>query len=452
MRTLFILILLYSGSLLAQNDTLLVDKIVGIVGDKIVLLSDLEMQFQQMQLEQDVPDGFKCEILNQMLSQKMFLTQALVDSVAVSDDEIETELNRRIDYFISMIGSQEKLELYYGKTILEIKNEFRSDIREQLLAQKMQGEIFMDVEVTPDEVKTFYKSIPTDSLPYFNAEVEVGQIVMYPEVSKTQRQLAISKVEGLLERLKNGEDFCTLALIYSDDPSNADNCGDLGWVGRGQFVTEFEAAAFRLDEGEISDIVETKFGFHIIKMIEKKGNRIHVQHILIKPNISSSDLEKIKLKLDTIHGLLETDSVPFNIAVNKYSQDENTKHQGGMLVNPQTGNTYFEIGQLDKDIYFSIEGLEPGDFSEPLQFSDYTDKTGYRIIYLKSETEPHVANLQDDYYRIKAAAQSKKEDEALQEWLEDKITDTYIYVAPGYNDCESMKKWYKTNKNSTTYD
>lgn len=452
MRTLFILILLYSGSLLAQNDTMLVDKIVGIVGDKIVLLSDLEMQYQQMQLEQDVPEAFKCELLNQMLAQKMFLTQALVDSVAVSDDEIENELNRRIDYFISMIGSQEKLELYYGKTILEIKDEFRADIREQLLAQKMQQDIFMDVEVTPDEVKTFYKSIPKDSLPYFNAEVEIGQIVMYPEVSKTQRQLAISKVEGLLERLKNGEEFCTLALIYSNDKSNADNCGDLGWVGRGQFVTEFEAAAFRLDEGEISDIVETKYGFHIIKMVEKKGNRIHAQHILIKPNISSSDLEKIKLKLDTVHGLLEIDSIPFNLAVNVYSQDENTKHQGGMLVNPQTGNTFFEMDQLDKDIYFSIEGLEPGDFSEPLQFKDYTGETAYRIVYLKSETEPHVANLQDDYYRIKAAAQSKKEDEALQDWLEDKITDTYIYVAPGYNDCESMQKWYKTNKNSTTYD
>ncbi len=446
-------ILLYAGNLLAQSDTFLVDKIVGIVGDKVVLLSDVELQFQQMKLEQDIPDDFKCELLNQMLSNKMYLEQALLDSLAVSEDEIESELDRRIRYFVGMIGSEQKLEAYYEKSIIEIKNEFREDIREQLLSQKMQGDIIGKTKVTPAEVKTFFNAIPKDSLPYFNAEVEVGQIVVFPEISEVQRNLALDKINGLLERLNNGEDFCTLALIYSEDPSNADQCGDLGIVGRGEFVTEFEAAAFRLDDGEVSEVVETKYGFHLIQMVERKGNRIHVRHILVKPKVTTSDLDGAKNTLDSIRRLIVSDSVAFNTAVARYSEDEETKHQGGMLVNPQTGNTYFEINQLDKTVYFAIEGLQLGEISQPLLYETYTGEKAYRIVFLKTETEPHVANLQDDYYRIKAAALSQKEDEVLRTWLTEKIKDSYIWIDKGYNTCPSMSKWYIENKESaSTYE
>ena len=452
MRSILIAIFIYAGTLAAQNDTFLVDKIVGVVGDKVVLFSDVELQYQQLKLEQDVPESFKCEILNQLLSNKMYLEQALIDSIAVSDEEIESELDRRIRYFISMIGSQEKLEQYYEKSILEIKSEFRSDIRDQLLSQRMQGQILENLRITPADVKKFFASIPKDSLPYFNAEVEIGQIVVYPEISKTQRSLAITKAEGIRERIMNGEDFCTMALIYSEDPGSADNCGDLGWVGRGEFVTEFEAVAFRLEEGEVSELVETKYGYHLIQLLEKKGNRIHARHILVKPKVTSGDLDAAKKKLEDIRYLIEIDSLPFNTAVNKYSEDENSKHQGGMLSNPATGNSYFEIDQLDKTIDFGIEGRKAGDLSQPLLFIDDQGQQAYRVILLRSETKPHVANLEDDYYRIKAAALSQKEDEELQKWMANKIKDTYIKIDPAYNTCPSMKQWYQTNSSATTYE
>lgn len=444
------LFLLVSVSASAQNDTMLVDKIVAQIGDNIILYSDVELQYQQMKLEQDIPPEFRCELLNQMLQSKLMLEQATLDSLEVTDDEIEQELNRRIDYFVGMIGSEEQLEAYYGKSILQIKNEFRSDIREQLLAQKMQNEIVGDIEVTPNEVVQFYNSIPKDSLPYFNAEVEVGQIVIYPKVSKTQRSLAISKAEGLKERLDNGEDFCILARIYSDDPGTANDCGDLGFVGRGQLVPEFEAVAFRLKEGETSDIVETKYGYHIIQMIEKKGNRVHVRHILVQPRITDADLDDAKQKLDSIRNLLVNDSMSFETAVGKFSEDETTKHQGGMLSNQQTGQPYFEISQLDKTLYFAIEGLSPGDYSDPVLFSDYADKQAYRIVLLKSQSKPHAANLDDDYYRIKAAALNQKHDNIIQAWIKEKIPETYIFVDDSYRDCGSMKKWFTTEKVTKT--
>lgn len=454
MRIFFLGILLYAGNLLAQSDTFLVDKIVGIVGDKVVLLSDVELQYEQMRMEQDIPEGFKCELLNQMLSNKMYLEQALLDSLMVSEDEIESELSRRIQYFVGMIGSEDRLEEYYGKSIIEIKDEFRADIEDQLLSQKMQGEILGNTKVTPSEVKDFYNSIPVDSLPYFNAEVEVGQIVLFPEVSEFQRNYALEKIEGIRRAIvEDGSDFCTQANIYSEDPSNAENCGDLGFVGRGEFVTEFEAAAFRLDEGEVSEVVETKYGFHIIQMVEKKGNRIHARHILIKPQVTSIDLDKTKKRLDSIRALIVHDSITFNKAVAKFSEDEETKHQAGMLVNPQTGNAFFEVSQLDKTVYFAIEGLKVGEISEPLLYETMTGEKAYRIVLLKSETKPHVANLNDDYYRIKAAALSQKEDESLRKWLREKIKEAYVWVDPKYNTCPSMSKWFVEKKaKSNTYE
>src|SRR5690606_7834410 len=219
-------------------------------------------QFNQMDAEGNLPDEFRCEIFEQMLVQKLFVHQAKIDSVFVDEDEIENELDRRIRYFISMIGSVERLEEYYEKSIVEIKDEFRKDISDQLLAQRMQGTIFANVKVTPSEVKEYFKQIPEDSLPYYNAEVELSQIVKKPEISIEQRQLAIEKIEGILARVQKGEDFAKLAMIYSEDPGSATKGGDLGYVGRGELVTEFEGAAFRLQPDEVSEVVKTKYGYH----------------------------------------------------------------------------------------------------------------------------------------------------------------------------------------------
>jgi len=437
----------------SQDDRILVDQVAGIVGDKIILHSDIELQYQQMRMEGEVPEDFKCLVLDQMLAQKLMVEQAALDSLTVGEDEIESELDRRIRYFVSMIGSEEKLEEYYGKSIIRIKDEFRKDIEEQLLSNKMRSKIMENVKVTPAEVKNFYNSIPKDSLPYFNAEVEVGQIVINPIVSAELKEYARKSLEDIRQRIVNGEDFCTLATLYSEDPGSAEQCGDLGFIKRGEMVTEFEGAAFRLAENEISPVVETKFGFHIIQMLEKKGEKIHVRHILVRPKTTSFDLVKSKEKLDSIKTLIRDKKMSFSEAASKFSEDAATKNQGGMLVNQQTGNNYFEIDQLDKSIYFAIDKLMPGDISEPQLFQTQEGTQAYRLVYLKSESSAHAANLKDDYSRIKAAAAQQKEEAEFQNWIAKKAKDIYVYVDESYASCPLLDKWKKKdNVIEKTYD
>jgi peptidyl-prolyl cis-trans isomerase SurA len=443
---IFLIFLIIYNTPSQASDTLLVDKVLAIVGDNIVLLSDIELQYAQLSAERlDMPVEFKCEILEQMLTQKLFLQQAKVDSVVVSDDEINNELDRRIRYFIGMIGSVEKLEAYYEKSIVEIKDEFRKDIAEQMLAQKMQTQIFGTIKVTPSEVKSFFNDIPEDSLPYYNAEVEVMQIVKIPEVSPEQKQLAIEKIEGIFERAMKGEDFAKLAIIYSEDPGSAAKGGDLGFVGRGELVTEFEGAAFRLQPGEISPVVKTKYGYHIIKMIEQKAERIRISHILIKPKITSFDLQNSLTLLDSVRTLIIENKMTFEKAVDKFSDDEDSKNQGGLVMNPQTGSSAFETAQLDKSIYFAIEKMKPGEISLPSLYTAPDGEQATRIIMLRSETKPHVANLKDDYSKIKAAALQKKQQKEMVKWTTLKIQHTYVKLSDDYRDCPNLKHWYQKN-------
>jgi peptidyl-prolyl cis-trans isomerase SurA len=428
------------------SDTLLVDKVIGIVGDHIVLLSDVELQYNQLSNERyDLPAEFKCQILEQMLTQKLFLLQAKIDSIVVSDDDINNELDRRIRYFVSMIGSVEKLESYYGKSIIEIKDEFRKDIADQMLAQKMQSQIFGNIKVTPSEVKAFFNFINPDSLPYYNAEVELMQIVKKPEVSPEQKQLAIEKIEGIYERALKGEDFAKLAIIYSEDPGSASKGGDLGFVGRGELVTEFEGAAFRLRPGEISPIVKTKYGYHIIKMLEQKAERIRISHILIKPKITSFDLQQALLFLDSIRTLIIEGKITFEKAVDKFSQDEESKNQGGLIMNPRNGSSFFETAQLDKSTYFAIEKLKPGEISQPMLYTTEDGEQAARIIMLRSETKPHVANLKEDYNKIKAMALQNKQQKEMIKWTTQKIEHTYVKLSDDYRECPNLKHWYQKN-------
>jgi peptidyl-prolyl cis-trans isomerase SurA len=436
----------FNSVLTKANDTLLVDKLLAIVGDNIILLSDVELQYNQLAAENpSVPENFRCEIFEQMLNQKLFLQQAKVDSIVITEDEIANELDRRIRYFIGMIGSVEKLEEYYEKSIVEIKDEFRKDIADQLLAQKMQSQIFGTIKVTPDDVKKFYAQLPEDSLPYYNAEVELMLIVKHPEISPEQKQLAIEKIEGIHERVMKGEDFSKLAIIYSEDPGSAAKGGDLGYVGRGELVTEFEGAAFRLKPGEVSEVIKTKYGYHIIKMIEQKGERIRASHILIKPKVTTFDLQNAILFLDSIKKLIVNKEITFEKAVDKFSDDEETKNQGGLLMNQQTGNSSFETAQLDKNIYFAIENLNPGEISEVQLFAQPDGEQAARIIMLVSETKPHIANLKDDYYKIKAAALQYKQEDEMVKWTTLKIQNTYIKLTEDYRGCPNVKHWYQKN-------
>ncbi len=449
----FLLLFACTNAAFPQDERELVDRVIGIVGENIVLHSDIELQYQQMKLEgSDFPGDFKCAILDQMLTQKMLKQQAELDSLVVSEDEIEGELDRRVRYFVTMIGSEEKLEEYYGKSIVRIKDEFRKDIREQLLSQKMRSKVLEKVKVTPADVKAFYNAIPKDSLPYFNAEVEVGQIVINPTANEELKDYTRKSLEGIRDRIIAGEDFCVLARLYSEDPGSAEQCGDLGFIKRGEMVTEFEGAAFRLAENEVSNVVETKFGFHLIQMLQKKGDRIRVRHILMRPKTTSYDLIHAKEKLDSVRTLIADGKMRFEEAAAGFSDDEATKNTGGMMMNQQTGNTYFEVDQLDKSIYFTIEKLSPGEISTPELFPTPDGLQAYRILYLKSESTPHEANLKDDYSKIKSAAAQKKEDLEFARWIRDKVKDSYVFVEESYRNCDLMKKWLKAGEViETTY-
>ncbi len=433
----------------AEAQPKLIDKIAGIVGDNIILLSDVEIQYQQM-LAQDptLSADVKCQLLDQLMAQKMYLTQAMVDSIEITEEEVETELDRRLRYFMQLIGSKEKLEEYYGKSILEIKDEFREEIREQLLSQSMESRVFKDLKVTPAEVRTFFNEIPEDSLPYFNAEVEVGQIVVFPEVAREQRKLALEKIEDLRKRVIEGEDFETLALIYSEDPGSAAEGGDVGFIERGETAAEFEAAAFNLEKDEVSEVVETIFGFHVLQLIERKGERAHIRHILVKPQITSYDLEFSADLLDSVRALIIAKTTTFGQAAEKFSEDESSKNNGGILTNPETGGGSFELDQLERSLFLTVEKMDVGEVSQPMLFKTPTEENAYRIVYLQSRTEPHKASLEEDYNKIQAAALASKQAKALKVWFSKKSQNTYIFVDDEHSDCPELNKWKKHDESA----
>jgi len=423
-----------------------IDGVAAVLEDYIILKSTVEGQYQQALSQGDIlPEDAKCQILDQLLLEKLFLAQAERDSIYIGEDDVEGELNRRMGVFVNMFGTEEKLVEYYGKSVYELKAEFRADVRQQMLSEKMKGNIFSGLEISPKEVDAFYKSIPKDSLPFFNAEVEVGQIVILSKPTIAQKQEAKEKAEAIRVDLLNGSGFELQALLYSTDPGSANNGGDLGWVERGVFVPDFEAVAFRLKENEISEVVETQYGFHIIQLLEKKGNRIKARHILISPVVdetnsftASQDLIKVKQKIDS-------KELNFQEAVKQYSEDENSKTNGGLITNQQTGNSFFEMNQLEPEVVLALDGKNPGDFSKILPFVSQSGQKGYRIVYLKSETPAHKASIETDYSKIKAVAKQTKQMDVLNEWVEDKSKTVYVKFGSGFDNCENLEKW-QSNK------
>lgn len=440
------LLLLCSITLANAQKVVNADKIVAVLGDNIILSSDIEGQYAQY-ISQGYPENeeIKCQILDGILIQKMLQNQAALDSLEISENQVEDELNRRINYFISQAESQEKLEQFLGRSILEFKEELREDIRSMLMAQTMQGEITKNVSVTPSEVRKFYENIPTDSLPYFNTEVEIAVIVKKPIVSKQAKQEAIDKLESLRKRVAEGEDFATLAILYSQDVS-AKSGGELGFVNRGELVKAFESVAFKLKPGELSSIVETEYGYHIVQLIERRGEQVNVRHILIKPTTGFEDLEKTRKELDSVANLIRAKKMTFAEAAAKFSDDESTKNNGGLMQNVQEGGTKIPTDQLDPSLYFTIDNMNVGDLSQPLLFKNATNEQAYRIVQYVSKIEPHSANLKDDYQKVQQAALTAKQNKAIEEWFDKKRKTTYIRLSDDYNYCDRLKPWYDSVK------
>ena len=450
-RSLFLIIVisfipLFKGYSQQTGDTV-VDGVVAVVGGNMVLKSDIEGQYLQLRGQGVIkgsPAKVKCQILDKLLYMKLLLHQAQVDSIKVTDNQVEAEMDRRMRYFISQAGSPEKLEEYYQKSLLEIKSELKDIIREQMLTEQEEAKITANISITPSEVRFFFKKIDKDSIPLINAEFEIGLILKQPVIGPEEKLIVVNKLKGFKERINKGDEFATLAVLYSEDPGSAKQGGELGMFKRGDMRPEFEAASFRLKTpGDVSDIVENEDGFHLIQLIERRGEYINVRHILLQPQVSMANLNKAKVSLDSVMLLISTKKMKYEEAVVKFSDDP-SKNNGGLLVNNANGTTRFEaaqLSQLDPKVFFIVDKLKVGEISAPVLMKTDRGKQEYRIYYLKDRTNPHRANLDNDYARIQQMALNQKKDKVINEWVNLKITGTFIRISDQYKTCGFTRKW-----------
>jgi len=430
----------------AQQSEQIIDKVIGKIGGEYLLYSDLINGYRyQKERMPELEAEAMCGIMEQLISQKILIDQAKLDSIEVSADEVESQLDYRIENILRAMGGDEnRFTDYYGKSIGEVKDDMRLDMKQNILAQRIQGKLINEVTITPKEVVKFYEQIPQDSVPFLSSEVEISEIVMKPQVNAEESEKARQKLEGIREKIISGEEtFEDMASQYSADGSR-ETGGDLGWAKRGSYVPEFEAVAYTLEKGELSDIVETDFGFHIIKLKERRGNSINVQHILIRPTITSADNELARNKLDSIRGLIASDSLSFDYAVKLFSdKDVPSYNNGGRMQNPKTGDIYFETADLPPDIYFEIEDIAVGDITDPLEFYDQRDELQYRIVRLESRTKPHRASLETDYSRIQRFAKESKKNQYYNNWMLEKMDQTFIEIDPDLSNCQNLTQWIK---------
>ena len=446
-KIIYSLLFLLPFSLSAQGT--IIDKIVAQIGDNIILLSDLQSQkLQMIQAEMEITDDSECALLEQMMYQNLLLNQAKLDSVVVPDAQVDAEMENRIRVIEQQIGGRQKLEAFYGKSVTQIKEEFRELIRDRLLTQEMERTITQDVSVTPKEVKEFFKTIPTDSVPYINSRLSFQQIVFYPEITKDDKQRTKDKLEEIRKEIENGKSFATMARIHSMDPGSAREGGKME-ASRGMMVPQFEATAFSMKEGEMSGVFETDYGYHILKLEERKGDDYVCRHILLMPEYSNTELEKAAYKMDSCFAALNEEKITWDEAVAKYSNDEKTMQNKGIITNPITGEQSWsmeDLNQVDQQIFVLTDALEVIEISQPNLYVDiYERKQGIRIVKLMKRTAPHSANLSQDYALIKRAAENAKKEKILDEWTQDKINQAYIKIDKSYANCTYKNNWTSLN-------
>jgi len=442
---LFTVVVIAQPPVVSQTKRVVADKIIAVIGDKIVLKSDIDNSLADMQRQGvELPPNAFCLSLEQAMGIKALVLQAEKDSLPVTDEEIDIDIDNRIRNYINQLGSKDELERVAGKSVYQMKEDFREPIRDQKLAQAMRNKVVQDIRITPKEVQEYFNKIPTDSLPLYESEVEVGQIVIFPKASRDAEEYCQEQLKEYKEQIESGKkDFCSLANNYTEDPGSKDKCGQYE-INRSQKNLDptWLAKAFSLKEGQITSPFKTRFGYHILQLVSRSGDDAVVRHILRIPQVTKVELKAGLAKLDTIRSRLIAGTITFGEAVSKFSNDDASKFTGGMMQGSNGG--FLTIDQLDKDMVVMLKDLKVGQYSQPVEFADETGKKGLRVVYLKTKTEPHRENMKDDYNRISQKALEEKKNDALDSWFGKRIPTYYIMVDEEYKNCPEMQKWTAT--------
>lgn len=434
-------------SVIHAQQRILVDQVVAIVGSDVIMRSDIESQYLNWKMQNNKKmdeSDIRCMIMDEMLVSKLMLNQAKIDSIEVSETNVEMSLKGRMDYFLRYFESTEKMEEYFKKSLIEIKEEFRGLIREQLITDEMKQKVTMDLTTTPSDIAKFYKNLNPDSIPVVNAQVELQQIAIYPKYSEEAILQVKDRLLELRKRVLNGEKFSTLAILYSEDPGSARLGGEIGLMSKGELDPEYAKAAWALKKNGVSNIVESQFGYHLIQLIDRKEDLCNTRHILMKPVTNRQSIIDAKNKLDSIMQLVKADSLTFDKAALYFSQDKNSRFNNGLLVNKQNGSSKFKMDQLNQTEYYAVKELKVGDYSQPFETVDENNKPVYKVYKLVSRTEPHKANIEQDYELIQQMTLNEKRNTYLMKWIQEKSKTTFIQIDPSFKNCPYRIQWVKS--------
>ncbi len=440
------LFVLLSALAAAQPTGIVIDRLIAVVGREAILHSELTARTEQARQNGIIMDrNGACGELEDLLYEKLLIEQGRIDSVVVDEAQVNAELDRRIRYFAAQLGGESKLEEFYGKTVAEIRAEFRDQVEDQLMVQTMQQKVTSDIRVTPRDVQRFYQRIPSDSVPLVNAEVEYAVILRIPKASEEEERRVRRRIEEFRESVMKGEkDMCTVAILYSEDPGSAKECGELGMVPLGAMVPEFDAVAMSLKEGEVSQVFKTQYGYHFMQMVERRGEHYNARHVLMRPQVGSAQLQVERDRLDSLAKVIRLGKVTFADVAVQYSDDEESKGVGGVMIEPNTNTARWDMGTLDQQTFFVLDKLKEGEISDPQLLVLPDASKAYRLVQLLVHTAPHRANMKDDYRMIQQAAEGKLRSEAVDKWVSDRMEATYVRINEDHAGCTFIHDWTKS--------
>jgi peptidyl-prolyl cis-trans isomerase SurA len=443
-----VLITLFLPGVFIANSQMLVESIAAIVGNEVIYLSDLENTITDLKRggNKTPVDQLRCNVFQEMLVSKLFLDQARIDSIIVTDDAIDGDLNMRMNDAIRRAGSEEALVAYFKKSMLEIRRDIKKTLLEQETVREVQNKIAKNISITPAALKRYFSSLPKDSLPVIPAKYELSIIQIDPPDNEDNKAEARQKLLDIRSQILAGKSFNVLAVVYSEDPESAKNGGEIGFMTRGEIEKAYADAAFSLTKNTVSKIVETKFGFHIIQLIDRKGDMVNTRHILVKPKVKPEQSEKAIAKLDSLANLIRKDSISFRDAAFRFSSHKDSRVNGGKFVsaNPADRITWFTLEELNKEMYVKIRNMKVGEISDPFKTTDENNNVVFRIVKLDNELPAHTANLKDDYQNLYNAALMTERTKAYDKWIKEKTEITYLKISDEFKSCDFLKQgWLK---------